>query len=316
MKEVWEKIEDLRYKKGMKVSELVDNFGHLGFQSIQIGKAVEVIKEMKKDNAKIVFTFTSNMVTSGLRGLFAQLIEKKFVDVVITTVGSIEEDFIKSFGNKFVIGEYNINDTKLSAKGLNRVGNIYIPTDVYIDFEKRVRPILEKMYAEKKIWTSREVIQELGKNVTDKNSILYQATKNNVPIHCPAIMDGALGIQLASFQMEHKDFQVDCVNDLNTIINQFFDFKKIGCIVLGGGVPKHYAILSSILRDGMDYAVYITTASPYSGSASGASTDEAKSWGKLKGTANAITVRGEASVVFPLVIFKVLDDLSNETKKK
>jgi len=273
---------------------------------------------MKKDNAKIVFTFTSNMVTSGLRGLFAQLIEMKFVDVVITTVGSIEEDFIKAHGNKFVIGEYHVNDTKLSAKGLNRVGNIYIPTDSYIDFEKNVRPILEKMYAGKKIWTSAEVIRELGKNVKDKNSILYQAYKNNVEIHCPAIMDGALGIQLASFQMEHPDFKVDCVQDLNAIINEFFDYKKIGCIVLGGGVPKHYAILSIILRDGMDYAVYITTASPYSGSASGASTDEARSWGKLKGTANAVTVHGEASIVFPLVIFKALDDLkfSKKTKAK
>ena len=316
MKEVWEKIKDIRYKPDTKVKDLVENFDALGFQSIQVHKAVKLIEEMKKDNAKIVFTFTSNMVTSGLRGLFAQLIELGFVDIVITTVGSIEEDFIKAHGNKFVIGEYHVNDTKLSAKGLNRVGNIYIPTDSYIDFEKHIRPILEKMYSEKKVWTSREVIQRLGENVTDKNSILYQATKNKIPIHCPAIMDGALGIQLASFQMEHSDFKVDCVNDLNEIINQFFDFKKVGCIVLGGGVPKHYAILSSILRDGMDYAVYITTASPYSGSASGASTDEAKSWGKLKGTANAVTVHGEASIVFPLVIFKVLDDLKFTNKKK
>ena len=252
------------------------------------------------------------MVTSGLRGLFAQLAGMKFVDIIVTTAGSIEEDFIKAKGNKFVIGEYHVNDAKLSAKGLNRVGNIYIPTDAYIDFEKNIRPILKKMYSQKKVWTSLEVVQELGKHVKDKNSILYQASKNNIPIYCPAITDGALGMQLASFQMEHSDFKVDCVSDLKSIINDFFDFQKIGCIVLGGGVAKHYAIMASILRDGMDYAVYVTTASPYSGSASGASTDEAKSWGKLKGTANAVTVHGEASIIFPLMIFKALDDLKTK----
>ena len=58
MKEVWKKIKDLEYKPGMKVSELVGKFDSLGFQSIQVAKAVEVIKQMKKDNAKIVLTFT------------------------------------------------------------------------------------------------------------------------------------------------------------------------------------------------------------------------------------------------------------------
>ena len=85
-----EKVKDFRWKKGISVNELVESLGNVGFQSSEMKKAVDVIVKMKKDGAKIFFTYTSNMVTSGLRGFFAQLIELGMVDVVVTTVGGIE----------------------------------------------------------------------------------------------------------------------------------------------------------------------------------------------------------------------------------
>jgi deoxyhypusine synthase len=62
----------------------------------------------------------------------------------------------------------------------------------------------------------------------------------------------------------------------------------------------------------MDYAVYITTANATSGSASGATTSEAKSWGKIKDDADSVTVKGDATILFPLVMFSVLDKLKKE----
>mgnify|MGYP004004080291 CR=1 FL=1 len=61
---------------------------------------------MKKDNAKIFLTFTSNMVTSGLRGFFAQIVKLGMADVIVTTVGGIEEDIMKATGEKFKIGKF------------------------------------------------------------------------------------------------------------------------------------------------------------------------------------------------------------------
>ena len=78
---------------------------------------------------------------------------------------------------------------------------------------------------------------------------------------------------------------------------------------MGGGVAKHHAILANLLRNGMEYAVYMTTANAYAGSLSGATTEEAKSWGKIKGDGDAVTVIGDVSITFPLVMTKVLDDL-------
>jgi deoxyhypusine synthase len=44
--------------KIMSVSEMVDSFGSLGFQAIELSEAVKVALKMKRTNAKIFLTFT------------------------------------------------------------------------------------------------------------------------------------------------------------------------------------------------------------------------------------------------------------------
>ena len=68
------KVTDLKWTNGMSVSNLVSQYAHVGFQSVELARASEVFVKMKKNSAKTYLTFTSNMVTSGLRGFFAQLI--------------------------------------------------------------------------------------------------------------------------------------------------------------------------------------------------------------------------------------------------
>lgn len=293
----------------MKVAELIEDFASLGYQSINLAKAADIIKRMKQDKAKIFLTFTSNMTSSGLRGLFAQLIKLKFVDVVITTVGSIEEDLIKANKKDFYVGSFEANDEELGKQGINRIGNIYVTNEAYGSFEDIIKPILEKIYLKKKQWTTSEFIRELGRYIDNEDSIVYQANKNNIPIYCPAITDGALGVQLFFFKQKHPDFIIDAISDMGNIMNEAAFAEKTGVIVLGGGVSKHHAILTNLMRDGMEYAVYITTAHSYAGSLSGATTQEAKSWGKLKSDADAVTVNGDVTILFPLVITKVLEDL-------
>ncbi|MCS7134957.1 MAG: deoxyhypusine synthase [Candidatus Aenigmarchaeota archaeon] len=305
-------VKDIEWHKGMKVTELLKAIGSCGFQGVELFKAVECITKMKREGAKIYLTFTSNMATSGLRGFFAQLIKLKMADVVITTVGSIEEDIMKAMGEEFHIGNYSADDVGLHEKGMNRVGNLLIRNESYERFEAYMQEILPKLYEKKKRYSVSEMLREIGLMLNDEKSILYQAAKNNVPIFCPAITDGAFGFHLFMFQQDHKDFIVDVVEDFaNLIFSSSHDEKK-GIIALGGGVAKHHAILGTLLNGGADYAVYMTTAHEYSGSLSGATTREAKSWGKIKDSADAVTVIGEVSITFPLAMFTALDILSEE----
>jgi deoxyhypusine synthase len=306
------KVKDFNWKPGMLVSELVDSYSTLGYQSIELAQAQKVILKMKRANAKIFLTFTSNMITSGLRGFFAQLCKLKIPSVLVTTSGSIEEDIMKSLGEDFEVASFHSDDTALHERGENRVGNLIIRNESYTKFEDKMNEYLSKIYEKKKRISSSDLLYELGLLIDDENSFLHQAAKNNIPIYCPGIADSSFGFQLFMFQQKNDDFIVDTIKDMNRIITDVsFDDKK-GLISLGGSISKHYAIFSALLAGGFDYAVYLTTSHSTSGSMSGATTQEAKSWGKLKDDAQASTVNGDVCITFPLLMTSVLDQLNKE----
>ncbi|WP_300609411.1 deoxyhypusine synthase family protein [Methanohalophilus sp.] len=306
------RVKDLRWKKDMRVSELVDSYEHVGFQSVELQRASDVIIKMKKDSAKIFLTFTSNMVTSGLRGFFAQLIELGIADVIVTTVGGLEEDIMKATGEVFRIGDFQTDDVELHEQGINRVGNLLIQNESYMNFEDLITDILGKLYEKQKRWTVSGMLREIGLLLEDSQSILYQAAKNDVPIFCPAITDGAFGFHLYLFQQDHPDFMVDVVKDFGNILYATSYDDRKGVIALGGSISKHHAILSTLLNGGAEYAVYMTTAHRTSGSMSGANTSEAKSWGKVKDESDVATVIGDVSITFPLAMIRALDELDSE----
>ncbi|NPE27975.1 deoxyhypusine synthase family protein [Methanococcoides sp. SA1] len=304
------KVKDLKWKQDMTVSELVDSYEFIGFQSVELQRASDVIVKMKKDSAKVFLTFTSNMVTSGLRGFFAQLIDLGVADVIVTTVGGLEEDIMKATGEDFQIGSFHTDDVELHEQGINRVGNLLIKTESYMNFESLVDKILKELYEKQNRWAVSDMLREIGLMLDDESSILYQAAKNNVPIFCPAITDGAFGFHLYLFQQEHPDFIVDVVKDFGNILFASSHDDRKGVIALGGSISKHHAILSTLLNGGAEYAVYMTTAHRTSGSMSGANTNEAKSWGKVKDESDVATVIGDVSITFPLAMIRALDELA------
>jgi len=90
---------------------------------------------MQKENATIYLTFTSNIVSSGLREVVAYLVREGYVDVLITTSGSLAEDVIKT-AKPFKIGEWDADEARLRDRGINRLGNIFVPSDRYVWLEE------------------------------------------------------------------------------------------------------------------------------------------------------------------------------------
>ncbi len=201
------------------------------------------------------------------------------------------------------------------------MGNLLIHTSGYMKFEDKMKEYLEKIYAKKKSQRDdpngpricvSELLYEIGLMINDENSLLFQAATNNIPIYCPGIADSSFGFQLYMFQQKHRDFIVDTIKDMERITTDLsFDEKK-GLISLGGSISKHYAVFSALLSGGFDYAVYMTTSHASSGSISGATTQEAKSWGKIKDDGEAATVNGDVCITFPLMMSKVLDEMKEQ----
>ncbi|MBI2664375.1 deoxyhypusine synthase [Candidatus Woesearchaeota archaeon] len=294
-------IKDIRLTNGMKAADLVAQFRDSGFQAQNMGEAAEILSEAKKNNAFTFLSFTSNMAASGLRGVFVDLVKRKKVDAIITTSGTIDEDINRS-KLPYLQGSFESDDEELGSRGINRMGNILVPNDRYEFLEKFSEKAIGEIYAVKKDIAVSELISEIGKRIGSEGSLLHWASKNSVPIFCPGITDGAFGMQLAFFQQKNPDFKIDAVKDFSRLLELGMAAEKTLGIVLGGGIAKHHLIISNILN-GLDYAVYINSSSPYHGSLSGATTSEAKSWGKVRG--KAVTVYGDAQIIFPLLVLSV-----------
>ena len=64
------KVKDFLWKPSMTVKELTDNFGSLGYQSIELNQAIKVILKMKQTNSKIFLTFTFLIHSHKLSAVF------------------------------------------------------------------------------------------------------------------------------------------------------------------------------------------------------------------------------------------------------
>ena len=299
-----EKVEGYDFNSGVDWKKIIESYSRTGFQATNLLKSIEIIKKMKKEKAFIFLGYTSNMVSSGLRDIFRFLAEKKMIDVIVTTAGGIEEDIIKCLGD-FKIGSFEAQGKELRDRGINRIGNIFVPNSRYIKFEEFLQPILKELYEEGKksgkTISPSEIIWKLGEKINNEKSIYYWCWKNKIKVYCPAILDGALGDNIYFFQFKHPQFKIDIVSDITWFNNTTIGLKKSGLIILGSGVVKHAILNANMLRNGADYAVYINNSQEFDGSDAGAKPDEAVSWGKIQKNAESVKVFGDATILFPLI---------------
>jgi deoxyhypusine synthase len=281
-------------------------YASTGHQASQLAQAIEIIKEMRKEKEITIYLgYTSNMVSSGLRDVFRYLVKHKMVDVIVTTGGGVEEDIIKCIA-PFYLSSFEAAGKELREKGLNRIGNVLVPNSHYMSFEDFLVPLLHKMADEEKAsghsTTPSEFIARLGKEINNEESIYYWAYKNNIPVFCPALVDGSIGDMIYFFLYKRPEFTLDTAADVKKLNDITMDAKKTGLIILGSGIVKHHILNSNMMRNGADYAVYINNAAEFDGSDAGARPDEAVSWGKLLPKAKTIKVFGDATILFPLVV--------------
>jgi deoxyhypusine synthase len=295
------KIEGYDFDKGIDYSEIIKKFESTGIQASNLHKAIKIVNEMIEKKAFIFLGYTSNMISSGNREVIKYLVKNKKIDVCVTTCGGIEEDIIKCLGD-FVLGDFDADGKKLREKGINRMGNIFVSNNRYVEFEEFIQPILEEIYYENKIVNPSDLIWKLGEKINDERSVCYWAWKNKIRIFCPAIQDGAIGDNIYFFKFKKKDFVVDIAEDAKRMNDTTIGLNKSGIIILGAGVVKHSILNANMLRNGADYAVYLNIAQEYDGSDSGAMPEEAISWGKIKPDSQNVKVFGDASILFPIIV--------------
>ena len=297
-------VRDYTVSPDLTLCDFIEALGEAhGFMAGHVYEAAMVLADMWMDEKATRFlAFTANLVATGLRGVIAQLVREGFAHAIITTCGTVDHDIARGTGHKYYRGYFALDDTMLRTIDMHRLGNVVIPVENYgLAVENFTRRLLERISGSKKEWRVAELLREAGAMIEDKLSILRAAYEKNVPVFVPGITDGAFGTNLA-LQAQFHGLKIDVLGDERALADIVFGSEKLGALIIGGGISKHHTIWWAQFRDGLDYAVYLTTAVEYDGSLSGAQPREAISWGKLKPTARSVVVYGDATITLPLVV--------------
>ena len=303
-------IKGYNFEQKFNFDKFIKAYSNSGIQAQNLGTGINITNAMIRENATIYLSFTSNMISSGMREIIKFLVKKKQIHVIVTSAGGVEEDILKA-RTPFRVGDFNAKGENLLEAGVGRIGNIYATNEHYAYLEFFMKEVFEELIKSKEEITPTNICKFAGKLIEKKDGVdgydketsyLYWAYKNNIPVYCPGIVDGAIGDMAYFIKMKNKDLKIDVLADHQKIINFTLNSEKTGAIILGGGTPKHYVLNANIFKEGLDYCVYVTTATEFDASDSGGNQEEAISWAKIKPDALRVKIVSEASIVFPILV--------------
>ena len=297
-------VKSAKIVPNMTVDELVTEYGGCAFGAGRLAEAVDIYYEMLvSEKTTKFFGLAGAMTPAGMRIIIADLIRDGHIDVLVTTGANMVHDTVEALGLHHYKDTDCSNDIQLRHECINRIYDVYLPDQHFADLEG----FLQRVYAglpEEKL-SIRQVLTEIGNNLDDDSSILKTAAELEVPIYCPALQDSVMGLQ-AWLYKEGNPLHVDAFADMHEYMEICYEAESAGVLLLGGGVPKNYILQSMLVTPkSFDYAIQLTMDSPETGGLSGATLDEAKSWGKVGENAKSVTVYADATITLPIMVAAV-----------
>ncbi|MGQ9543764.1 MAG: deoxyhypusine synthase [Candidatus Bathyarchaeia archaeon] len=302
-------VGHIKIRNGMRVRDIIREMSKTGVLGAgRLGRAVEIAREIFKDEDYTCFLgLAGPIVPGGLRQVIRDLICNNYLDVIVSTGANITHDIIEALGYRHKIGRANVDDTTLRRMGVGRIYDINIKMKAFEALERSIYKMIDEIPVDlKRNVSGYEILWEIGKRLHDENSILKAAYRKEIPIICPALHDSILGMNLWTYSTL-KPLIINSFKDFTKLVEISTEAKKAGAIIIGGGLPKHHLLLSNTLRGGLDAAVQITMDRPEAGGLSGAPLEEAISWRKVRGGERIVTLIGDATILFPLIVASAIE---------
>ena len=306
------KVNQIDVDNSMKIIDLINQFDDSGVLGAgRVARACNILAEMIQDEDMSVFmSLGGPLIPGGMRNIVTKMINEGHVDLIISSGANITHDLVAAFGGDHYRNEGK-DDEELNEEGIGRIADINVGADDFTIFESEITSIFEKIASKKQVVSIQELLYEIGLLVDDENSFVATAARKNIPIFAPGLIDSMMGLQLWIFSQDHA-FVVEDVADMHYLSDILFESEKVGAVLLGGGLTKHYTLASNVIKGGLDAAIQITMDRPEAGSLGGAPLEEAKSWAKAKCGSSLASVVGDVTVIFPLIYAAALDKISGD----
>ena len=319
-----------RVSPDMTVAELIDQ-QFQAYNSARLNEAAHLYAQEMLAHEKDVtigLTMAGALTPAGLGGCVITLMEKGFVDFIISTGANLYHDMHHALAMSLHRGDFRLDDTRLQEEGVIRIYDILFADKVLLDTDAFVRECLKSL-PNRPISTS-ELHHHLGTQllklgVNPEYSVLAQAALWNVPIYTSSPGDSSIGMNVARNALDGSMLTLDPLADVNETTAIVLHATRNGVIILGGGSPKNFYLQTQpqlwevlgIQKGGHDYFIQITADAPHWGGLSGATPSEAVSWGKIKPDQlkSTVVIYGDSTIALPLLTAYVVSKARPRPRK-
>ena len=226
-------IPHIKLDSKTTVKELIEIYANSGFNARQLGEAAKLYQKMIHENATICLTVAGAMTPVGFGGIIKTLLEKGFVDWIVTTGANVYHEDHFAWGLPVKQGHFEVDDNILYEKEIVRIRDVYVKFYETLELEDN---IIQNMFKDKfseKSFTTAEFCNVLGKISKEKSkfpekSFLTTAYELDVPVYVSTLKDSSLAMNLAVHRLKDQPFNLDFVREIIEQAAIVYNSKKSG----------------------------------------------------------------------------------------
>jgi deoxyhypusine synthase len=313
---------------GASVAALIDD-AFLSYNAGRLREACQIYaRKMLADDGVVGLSLSGALTPAGLgMSCLVPLIEAGFIDWIVSTGANLYHDTHFALGMDMHQSRPGLNDRELRDNQVIRIYDIVFDYENLLGTDRFYRTLCRGEAFQKTMGTA-EFHHLVGKYLAAREdqlapgtagpskhrSMLAAAYRQGVPIFTSSPGDSSIGMNLAALQLEGAGPRIDPLLDVNQSAAIVWDAKKqgrSGVLILGGGSPKNFILqtepqIQEVLgldESGHDYFLQFTDARPDTGGLSGATPQEAMTWGKVdpEQLPDTVTCYLDSTVALPLL---------------
>lgn len=320
-------------KGSPQVADLIDTYFN-AYNAARLREACQTLVKMIDEGATIGLSLSGALTPAGLSSVLVPLIRNGFVDYISSTGANLYHDLHFDLGLPLYRGTAEVasgaHDVKLRKEGIIRVYDVLFPADVLFQTDEWVYRVMMADEFQRRM-SGSELHHLIGKYAletarkvgVEKPSLLAVCHDYDVPVWVASPGDSTIGLNLAAIHtaFPERGPHVDPGADVTEMSALVLDAKRArdglsGVVIFGGGAPKNFLLqtepqlqeILGVAEKGHDYFIQITDARPDTGGLSGATPNEAVSWGKIdpEKLPNTVVCYVDSTLAVPLIASYVL----------
>ena len=327
----------------ISVVDLIDGY-FTAYNSARLREICHLLsREVMQPGVTVGLSLSGAMTPAGFGvSVLAPLLQHGFVGWIISTGANLYHDLHYGLGLDLFASNPFLDDVKLRQEGRIRIYDIVFDYDVLLETDAFLREILKAEPFQRRMSTA-EFHYLLGKYVravelqigAKHSCLLATAYECGVPIYTSSPGDSSIGMNVAAIALEGSQLVLDPSLDVNETAAIAYAARESGdsaiegksaALIIGGGSPKNFLLQTQpqlhevlgLAERGHDYFIQVTDARPDTGGLSGATPNEAVSWGKVdpEELPNTVVCYTDSTIALPILTAYVMNQCEARPLKR